>query len=723
MPSAAWKSSFRSPSPDTDSEDCLPSQFAASTHADLAYDLDLSLRQDHAELKSTPFTIAKQKSARKGGRKISNLVTAEDRRNGVTSSPSKSSTTKSSNSRPVLNNQTLPFQPQPRKPGPKPAKKDFVQQPLHDTPPKPKNRKKPGPSAAWVDKDGNALPEDPPARLSILEVLEEKEKEEEKKVKKREAAREKRKRTVEAKKREKEGNDKIQFHMLPKGAATNESFPIVRALQKQQSLPSRTRPLAATSIRLNEGEVTRSPEPENLVDATEIDDLVYGPKGARGGTTVEDAIEIASTPTLNRKAEWSESIRTTPTLVGSDSRSAQRHHDLPFAKTTHRVTPSSRSTFKPPFKKPFVDHVSPQNGHIDPHSSSEPHLSTINQVPSSLSRGGETMTSGVSKLAYSSPLTGRGRAGDSVAHVRAMARASDTKGRKVFEEDDVYVKEEEDEYRSADVLRLERAAEDFHIPPAYQSALPPNIARPVARRFQPPIPVVSKSTLNQDRNSPPPIRSSTPEWSTLPAKRRRDSSFNSPNKNARQPVVAGRFRMPASLFPTPKRTAPSSPSPEPAINSPPRKYSKLTLFTPSSKEDDALRPERPAYTVRTIRGSKFASSAERNDSYPGAGVKGRLTLPPRKTGSSTTLGRREPERDYSPADQRAGQSRYDPFQSQYRRYDTTGEEEGDEDDWTSAWRGKESANVGAMGGRDWVDEDELEAAEKYVFQRRNGYDY
>ncbi|ODO05007.1 hypothetical protein I350_05619 [Cryptococcus amylolentus CBS 6273] len=710
MPNAAWKSSFRSPSPDTDPEDCLPSQIAASTHADLAYDLDLSLRQDHAELKSTPFTIAKQKSARKGGRKISNLVTAEDRRNGVTSSPSKTSTTKSSNSRPVLNNQTLPFQSQPRKPGPKPAKKDFVQPALHDTPPKTRNRKKPGPSAAWVDKDGNALPEDPPARPSILEVLEEKEKEEEKKVKKREAAREKRKRTMEAKKREKERNDKIQFSMLPKGAATNESYPIVKALQKQKSLPIRARSLATTSGRFNEGEVTRSPKPENLVDATEIDDLVYGPKGARGGTTAEDAIEIASTPTLTREAERSESIRTTPTLVGSDSRSAQRHHDLPFAKTTHRFTPSSRSTFKPPFKKPFVDHVSPQDGYIDPHSSSGPHLSTITQVPSSLSRGGETMTSGVSKLAYSSPLTGRGRAGNSGAHVRAMARASAAGGRKeVFEEDDVDVKEEEDDHRSADVLRLERAAE------AYQSALPPNIARPVARRFQPPIPVASKSTLNQDRNSPPPIRSSTPEWSTLPAKRRRDSFFVSPDKNARQPVVVGRFRMPASLFPTPKRTAPSSPSPEPPINSPPRKYSKLTLFTPSSKEDDAHRPERPAYTVRTLRGSKFASSAERNDSYHGAAAKGRLTLPPRKTGSSTTLGRREPERDYSPADQRAGQSRYDPFQSQYRRYDTTGEEEeeGDEDDWTSAWRGKESANVGAVGGRDWVDEDELEVAKNF----------
>ncbi|WVQ77324.1 hypothetical protein IAR50_007008 [Cryptococcus sp. DSM 104548] len=724
MPSAAWKTSFRSPSPDTDPEHCLPSQFAASTHANLVHDLDLSLRPDHAELNSTPFTMAKQKSSRKGGKKISHVMTAEERRNGVTSSPPKPSTGRSTVAKSVLNNSTLPFQPQPRKPGPKPAKKDFVQPLLHDDPPKPKSRNKSGPSAAWVDKDGNALPEDPSPRPSILQVLEEKEREEEKKAKKKEAAKEKRKKTAERKKREKEEDDKIQFTLLPKGAANHDEFPIIKALNNQRSLPTKIRPFTGSEIQLNEGDVTRSPQPNALVDAHEVDDLVYGPPGARGGTTAEDAIEIESTPGTTQAGERPGSTKTSPTLVGSAGRSTQRQYTLPFTRTTHTLTtPSSRTTFKPPFKKPIANGISPPpHDYVDPLSTSRTHLSTITQVPSSLTRGGRTMSSGVSKLAYSSPLTGRGRAGYPPAQIKSMARAkNDGERQEAFKDDGLLMDLEEDDYRSVDVKRLERAAEDFHIHPNFQSTLSSNVARPVARRFEPLFPIASKPRLIKNRHNPPTIHSSTPEWSTLPAKRRQDSSFASPIKASKQPFMTGHFRMPASLLPTPKQPAPLSPSSEPAVKSPPREYSKLTLFTPSSKEDDNFRQAKPAYTVITSRGSKFASSAERDEPYKGAGVKGRLTLPPRKTGSSITLGRQGKERDSYPVDQGAGPSKYNPFQTQYRHYDPPIDED-DEDDWTHAWKAKANGNrSGVMGGRDRENEDELEAAEKYVFERRRGY--
>lgn len=69
---ASWVFKFRSPSPCTDDESCLPVRVGAGANTDLIHDLDLSLREDKALYNPNPFTLAKRKSMRGGGRKISN---------------------------------------------------------------------------------------------------------------------------------------------------------------------------------------------------------------------------------------------------------------------------------------------------------------------------------------------------------------------------------------------------------------------------------------------------------------------------------------------------------------------------------------------------------------------------------------------------------------------------------------------------------------------------
>lgn len=69
---ASWVSTFRSPSPCTDDESRLSVKVVAGANTDLIHDLDLSLREDKAVYNPNPFTLAKRKNMRGGGRKISN---------------------------------------------------------------------------------------------------------------------------------------------------------------------------------------------------------------------------------------------------------------------------------------------------------------------------------------------------------------------------------------------------------------------------------------------------------------------------------------------------------------------------------------------------------------------------------------------------------------------------------------------------------------------------
>lgn len=94
--------------------------------------------------------------------------------------------------------------------GPKPAVRNYLPPPI-EVEVKPRSKKKSG----WVDKDGNPLPDAPPRKESIINIIEEKEAEEEKKAKKKAQAKEKRKRTVEVKKKKKT-EEKIEFGLLRK---------------------------------------------------------------------------------------------------------------------------------------------------------------------------------------------------------------------------------------------------------------------------------------------------------------------------------------------------------------------------------------------------------------------------------------------------------------------------------------------------------------------------
>lgn len=76
---------------------------------------------------------------------------------------------------------------------------------------KPRSKNKRG----WVDRNGNPLPDAPPRKKSIINIIQEKEAQEEKKAKKRAQAKEKRNRTIQAKKMKK-NEEKIEFGLLRK---------------------------------------------------------------------------------------------------------------------------------------------------------------------------------------------------------------------------------------------------------------------------------------------------------------------------------------------------------------------------------------------------------------------------------------------------------------------------------------------------------------------------
>lgn len=93
--------------------------------------------------------------------------------------------------------------------GPKPAVWNYLPPPIEEEV-KPRSKK-----SGWVDKDGNPLPDAPPRKKSIINIIEEKEAQEEKRAKKAAQAKEKRKRTIEAKKKKKT-EEKIEFGLLRK---------------------------------------------------------------------------------------------------------------------------------------------------------------------------------------------------------------------------------------------------------------------------------------------------------------------------------------------------------------------------------------------------------------------------------------------------------------------------------------------------------------------------
>lgn len=93
--------------------------------------------------------------------------------------------------------------------GPKPAVQNYLPPPIEEEV-KPRNKNERG----WVDRNGNPLPDAPPRKKSIINIIEEKEAQEEKKAKKKAQAKEKRNRTIQAKKKKK--NEKLEFGLLRK---------------------------------------------------------------------------------------------------------------------------------------------------------------------------------------------------------------------------------------------------------------------------------------------------------------------------------------------------------------------------------------------------------------------------------------------------------------------------------------------------------------------------
>lgn len=94
--------------------------------------------------------------------------------------------------------------------GPKPAVQNYLPPPIEEEV-KPRSKNKRG----WVDRNGNPLPDAPPRKKSIINIIEEKEAQEEKKAKKKAQVKEKRNKTIQAKKKKK-NEEKIGFRLLRK---------------------------------------------------------------------------------------------------------------------------------------------------------------------------------------------------------------------------------------------------------------------------------------------------------------------------------------------------------------------------------------------------------------------------------------------------------------------------------------------------------------------------
>ncbi|OXG10403.1 hypothetical protein C367_06824 [Cryptococcus neoformans Ze90-1] len=705
---ASWVSTFRSPSPCTDDESRLSVKVVAGANTDLIHDLDLSLREDKAVYNPNPFTLAKRKNMRGGGRKISNVISAEDRMKDVV--PAVRSTPKTAKFKEYPKATTIPKDKgtnsnKKEKPfatarhGPKPAVRNYLPPPI-EVEVKPRSKKKSG----WVDKDGNPLPDAPPRKKSIINIIEEKEAEEEKKAKKKAQAKEKRKRTVEVKKKKKT-EEKIEFGLLPKGAGPTEEYPILLALDKQKSLPTKSQ------AKLKNGEATLSPRPKhNIVE--DINDLVYGPAKTRNdkGNTATDPIDLGHSSEINDRKIRSDG--STSTLIGSSranksgdcaqiSRLYQR--SLPFKESYPSSSNYERRKFgslagltqRPGLETPHTDDTAVGRDSME-------HPSTMTRIPSSVTQAGDKSTTTASDLPYSSPLAGRGKMIGHTVGGKWKGKAYQSK-------------------------------EMYH-PPS------PVIARPVPRRFQRLVPI---------KPFRPPSRSPSPLWSTLPAPaKRRIPSSSSPLKDSKA-FTSNKFRVP-SLFPiTRKRCLPQPPSS-------PRKLSRLTLFTPTSKEEDARRPisERSLYAINTIRGTTYGPSVVRNDmpddkGYRPVGIKGRLTLPPgrsgclSKTNTSGLITKWENKNDQQTQVSQngySGDTAYDYRDYQIRAgpsaagddYDEGHEDkaDGDEEDWQSAWKRRNTGGTGVAPGqmmgrrrmeRTSIEADEMDAAEQYIFQPHERY--
>ncbi|OXH21390.1 hypothetical protein J008_06854 [Cryptococcus neoformans] len=705
---ASWVSTFRSPSPCTDDESRLSVKVVAGANTDLIHDLDLSLREDKAVYNPNPFTLAKRKNMRGGGRKISNVISAEDRMKDVV--PAVRSTPKTAKFKEYPKATTIPKDKgtnsnKKEKPfatarhGPKPAVRNYLPPPI-EVEVKPRSKKKSG----WVDKDGNPLPDAPPRKESIINIIEEKEAEEEKKAKKKAQAKEKRKRTVEVKKKKKT-EEKIEFGLLPKGAGPTEEYPILLALDKQKSLPTKSQ------AKLKNGEATLSPRPKhNIVE--DINDLVYGPAKTRNdkGNTATDPIDLGHSSEISDRKIRSDG--STSTLIGSSranksgdcaqiSRLYQR--SLPFKGSYPSSSNYERRKFgslagltqRPGLETPHTDDTAVGRDSME-------HPSTMTRIPSSVTQAGDKSTTLASDLPYSSPLAGRGKMIGHTVGGKWKGKAYQSK-------------------------------EMYH-PPS------PVIARPVPRRFQRLVPI---------KPFRPPSRSPSPLWSTLPAPaKRRIPSSSSPLKDSKA-FTSNKFRVP-SLFPiTRKRCLPQPPSS-------PRKLTRLTLFTPTSKEEDARRPisERSLYAINTIRGTTYGPSVVRNDmpddkGYRPVGIKGRLTLPPgrsgclSKTNTSGLITKWENKNDQQTQVSQngySGDTAYDYRDYQIRAgpsaagddYDEGHEDkaDGDEEDWQSAWKRRNTGGTGVAPGqmmgrrrmeRTSIEADEMDAAEQYIFQPHERY--
>lgn len=277
-------------------------------------------------------------------------------------------------------------------------------------------------------------------------------------------------------------------------------------------------------------------------------------------------------------------------------------------------------------------------------------------------------------------------------------------------------------------------SKEIHNPPS------PIIARPVPRQFQRLVPI---------NRFQPPSRSPSPMWSTLPVPSKRKISSPSSSSKDSKAFTSNKFRVP-SLFPTTRKRSPAQ-SP-----SSPRKLTRLTLFTPTSKEEDACRPipERSLYTINTIRGTTYAPSVVHND-MPGGkshrlvGIKGRLTLPPGRSGYPsrtntnglmTTWKNKNDQQTQISQNGYSGDPAYDYRDYQIRAgpsgtgndYDEGYEDEaeGDKEDWQSAWKRRNSGGTGVAPGqmmgrrrleRTSIEADEMDAAEQYIFQPHERY--
>ncbi|WVQ78709.1 hypothetical protein IAT38_000796 [Cryptococcus sp. DSM 104549] len=780
MPPApdAWTTSFRTPSPSTDPEDCLPSQSGIPAGGnDLIRDLDLSLRDDRAVYKSTPFTIAKQKNPRAGARKIGNVLSAEERKKAVLL-PSYGKTVAkpkdffSSKDKGKGKADPPPSRPSPPPPshrppaaaprsGPRPA----VRGPLPPPPDEDKPRRN---KSGWVDQRGDPVADAPaPKRPSILKALEEREREEEKKERRKEKAKATRKRNAEIKKREKkekedkekagsadedagkggkkgkkegkkEGSkkseEKLEFGAFPKDAGPTEDYPILLALDKQKNLPVKPT-FQPPKPKLRPGEITRSPRRQRS-PIDNLDDLIYGPSHLRQrrglpwespeqGGTADNPVVLDTPPSRGY------STRTTPTLVNASSGRSNFFSVAGGGKHTKSTGTSSRRTYVNPggseddaherenYKAHHAydvlsDEEEPvEQDEIDEldEEQEQDHPSTITQLPSSVAREMGLSMSTSSAVPFSSPLAGRGRGRGGMdagrETVQPLARRAERYGA--------------EGYRSMDVERLEAAAE------TYEALLRRNLT-PVNMYRSPTRAVTSKAKISPYANKPfiPPAPT---EWSTLPTKRK---TVNSSNTTFRPPTN-NTFKLPFSLSPSltrpdnnarPRIRKPATPSPPPA--SPPRKYSKLTLFTPSSLAEDSKRPPKPVYTVKTIKGSRYAPSADMATSYrPSAGITGRLTLPPSATAPRAggyarwAYSRPQPrsggrdEQEYEGAYGGQGPDEAGPSSAGYigREQEDEVEEEGD---WTSAWK--------VQGGRgDRARDLEEDAAEQYRLQPYGRY--